>query len=195
MKWIVLSVAATIALACVATLLLIRRPRLPKAFPVTAKPLLSPPERQLYARLVRAFPGHIILAQVALSQLLVVTRQDAASRAQSISNRFRQLVADFVLCAPDFSAVAVVELDDRSHLRNTQRERDHRKDSFLQAAGIKVLRVTVADMPNEQKLKALLAAVPTAFPSKQLAEIERPGRITWKAAPISHSRAREAAKP
>lgn len=67
MKWIVLGVAAAIALVCVATLLLIRRPRLPKAFPVTAKPLLSPPEQQLYGRLVRAFPGHIVLAQVALS--------------------------------------------------------------------------------------------------------------------------------
>src|SRR4030088_736415 len=124
MKWIVLGVAAAITLVCVATFLVLRRPRLPKALPVTARPVLSPPEQQLYGRLVRAFPGHIILAQVALSQLLVATREDAASRTQSISNRFRQLVADFVLCTPDFTAVAVIELDDRSHRRNAQRERD-----------------------------------------------------------------------
>jgi very-short-patch-repair endonuclease len=169
MKWIVLGVAAAIMLVCVATLFLRRRAGLPEALPVTAKPLLSQPEKQLYGRLVRAFPGHIILAQVALSQLLVVTRRDAASKAQSISNRFRQLVADFVLCTPDFTALAVIELDDRSHRRNTQRKRDQRKDSFLQAAGIKVVRVTVTDMPNEQELKTLVTAVPTALPPKQFA--------------------------
>jgi hypothetical protein len=167
MKWIVLGVGAAITLVCVATLLLLRRPRLSKALPVTAKPLLSQPEQQLYGRLVRAFPGHIILAQVALSQLLVVTRRDAGSNAQSISNRFRQLVADFVVCAPDFTAVAVIELDDRSHRRNAQRERDQRKDSFLQAAGIKVIRVSVTDMPNEHELKTLVAVVPTPLPLKQ----------------------------
>lgn len=98
-----------------------------------------------------------------------MTRRDAASRAQSVSNSFRQLVADFVLCAPDFTAVAVIELDDRSHRRNAQGERDQRKDSFLQAAGIKVVRVTVADMPNEQELKVLVALVPTASAPKQVA--------------------------
>ncbi len=66
--------------------------------------------------------------------------RDAAGSAPSISNGFRQLVADFVVCAPDFAAIAVVELDDRSHGRNAQRERDQRKDRLLQAAGIKVIR-------------------------------------------------------
>jgi very-short-patch-repair endonuclease len=99
---------------------------------------------------VRAFPGHLILAQVALSQLLVVDRMDQDGSAQSIANRFRQLVADFVVCAPDFTAVAVIELDDRSHHRIVQRERDRRKDRFLQAAGIKVIRIAVSDLPTPQ---------------------------------------------
>jgi hypothetical protein len=124
MRWIVLGVAVAIALAFVSVLPLLRRPGPTKALPVSAKPLLSRPEQILYGRLVRAFPGHIILAQVALSQLLVVTRRDAARSTQAISNGFRQLVADFVVCAPDFTAVAVIELDDRSHGRNVQRERD-----------------------------------------------------------------------
>jgi very-short-patch-repair endonuclease len=160
---IVLSVAALLP-AGVAALSLLRRPA--KALPVTAKPLLSRPEQMLYGRLVRAFPGHVILAQVALSQLLVVARADGA---QSIANRFRQLVADFVVCAPDFTAVAVIELDDRSHRRKAQRERDQRKDQFLQAAGIKVIRVAVADIPSEVALKALVAVMPITLPATQLA--------------------------
>jgi len=100
---------------------------------------------------------------VALSQLLIV-RRDSAGSAQSISNRFRQLVADLVVCAPDFTAAAVIELDDRSHGRRVQRERDQRKDQFLQAAGIKVVRIAVADMPNEAALRALVVVAPVALP-------------------------------
>jgi hypothetical protein len=168
MRWILLGVAAAIVLSLLAALALLRRPGFTKALPVTAKPLLSRPEQLLYGRLVRSFPGNIILAQVALSQLLVV-RRDAAGSAQSISNRFRQLVADFVICAPDFTAVAVIELDDRSHGRRVQRERDRRKDQFLQAAGIRVIRIAVADIPNEAALRALVGVAPLVLPPTQLA--------------------------
>ncbi len=169
MRWILVGLAVVVALAFVPMLPLLRRPRLAKALPVTAKPLLSRPEQQLYGRLVRAFPGHIILAQVALSQLLVVTRRDSAGTAQSIANQYRQLVADFVICAPDFTAIAVIELDDRSHRRNVQRERDQRKDRFLEAAGIKVIRVACAAMPNEAELKTLVGVVPVGLPQSQIA--------------------------
>jgi hypothetical protein len=169
MRWILLGVAVAIALVLVGTFALLRRPRPAKTLPVTAKPLLSRPEQLLYGRLVRAFPGHIIFAQVALSQLLVVTRGAATGSAHSISNGFRQLVADFVICAPDFTAVAVIELDDRSHGRNVQRERDQRKDGFLQAAGIKVIRVNAADLPNEAALKTLVAVMPITLPLTRLA--------------------------
>jgi len=169
MRWILLGVAVVIALAFLGMLAFQRRPGRAEAFPVTAKALLSRPEQLLYGRLVRAFPGHIILAQVALSQLLVVTRSDSDGNTQSISNRFRQLVADFVVCAPDFTALAVIELDDRTHGRKVQRERDQRKDRFLREAGIKVIRVAVADMPSEAALRALVAVVPTALPAAPLA--------------------------
>lgn len=165
MRWILLCAAIAIVLVLVGLFPLLRRSRPAIVLPVTAKRLLSRPEQELYGRLVRSFPGHVILAQVALSQLLVVNRTGANGNAQSISNRFRQLVADFVLCAPDFTAVAVVELDDRSHDRNVQRERDERKDQFLQAAGIKVIRITVAHMPNEAALKTLVAVGPIGLPS------------------------------
>jgi very-short-patch-repair endonuclease len=166
MSLIVLSVVV-LALVGVGALSLLRRPRPAKALPVSAKPLLSRPEQVLYGRLVRAFPGRVILAQVALSQLLVAARAKDGS-AQSIANRF-QLVADFVVCAPDFTALAVIELDDSSHHRNSKRERDQRKDQFLQAAGIKVIRVAVSDIPSEAALKALVAVMPTVLPVSELA--------------------------
>jgi hypothetical protein len=170
MRWILLGSVVAAGLVFVAGFLLRRQSGRPQAPPVAAKPLLSRPEQVLYGRLVRAFPGHIVLAQVALSQLLVVTRSEARGHAQSVANGFRQLVADFVICAPDFKAEAVIELDDRSHDRSKQRERDQRKDRFLQAAGIRIVRVGVANLPSEAELRALVVIGPGAPRPVRLAQ-------------------------
>jgi hypothetical protein len=135
---------------------------------VAAKPLLSRPEQQLYGRLVRAFPGHVILAHVALSRLLVVDQSASVADAQPSTNRHRQLVVDFVVCRPDFTVLAVVEVDEGGKPRDAQREKHRRKDQFLQAAGIKVVRVAAADIPNEPALKALVAALPLNFSAAQV---------------------------
>lgn len=127
---------------------------------VVEKSLLSRPEQVLYGRLVRAFPGHVILAHVALSRLAAVGRPRTAAGGQAVPNRSCQLVADFVVCRPDFTALAAVELDDRAKSSDAQRERGRRKEQFLRAAGIKLLRVPLDDIPPEAALKALVAAVP-----------------------------------
>jgi Protein of unknown function (DUF2726) len=135
---------------------------------VAAKPLLGRPEQVLYGRLVRAFPGHVILAHVALSRLLAVDRAAAATEGPAIATRGRQLVADFVVCRPDFTALAVVELEDRAIGRDAQRDRNRRKDELLQSAGIKVVRLAANDLPNEPALKALIAALPVKSSTAQL---------------------------
>jgi hypothetical protein len=134
-----------------------------------ARPLLSRPEQQLYGRLVRAFPGHVILAHVALSRLLAAERTVTATDGQVAANRGRHLVADFVVCRSDFTALAVVELEDRVRTdrgegRDAQRAKP-RKDELLQAAGIKVVRLAADDIPTELALKALVAALPVKSPA------------------------------
>ena len=115
------------------------------------KPLLSRPEQLLYARLVRAFPGHVILAHVALSRLLV---------------------ANFVVCRPDFTAVAALELDEPTaessdaH-RCATGHKHRRKDLQIQAAGVKVIRIAAHDLPDERALKSLVAALPLSPPGAQ----------------------------
>jgi hypothetical protein len=116
------------------------------------KPLLSRPEQLLYARLVRAFPGHVILVHVALSRLLV---------------------ANFVVCRADFTAVAAVELDEPTTKsidaqRSAVRHKHRRKDLQLQAAGVKVIRLAAHDLPDERALKSLVAALPLSPPSAQV---------------------------
>jgi hypothetical protein len=87
-------------------------------------PLLNRHEQVLYGRLVRAFPGHIILAQAELSRL-----------------GLERSVAEFVILRADFTALATVQLRERAMPRDGQNEQERRLEMALQAAGIRVLRV------------------------------------------------------
>lgn len=126
---------------------------------VAEKSMLSGPEQQLYGRLVRAFPGHVILAHVALARLPALDPAACVEHAETSARAHRHMAADFVICRPDFTALAVVEFADGP--RNPEsRETRRCKDQLLQVAGIKVLRVAAADIPGEHALKALVAALP-----------------------------------
>jgi very-short-patch-repair endonuclease len=121
------------------------------AWPVRAHGPLSEPEQALYWRLREAFPEHVVLSQVALSQLVQV---DNGNDRQAVFNRISQLVADFVVCTKAFDVVAVVELDDRSHETATRAAADARKTQALAAAGYRLVRLHVARMPSLAELQA-----------------------------------------
>lgn len=125
--------------------------------PLYAKKVLNDKEQVLYWRLIYTFPDHVILAQVALSQLLGVEK--GTKNRQSVANRFRQLCADFVICERDFSALAVIELDGLSHDHPQRASADSRKAHAIESAGLTLIRINVADMPSEAALRAQLPAV------------------------------------
>ncbi len=114
---------------------------------------LTEPEQALYWRLREACPEHVILAQVALSQILRAKRGPSRQRT---FNRFSQLVADFVVCTKGFEVVAIIELDDRSHDKPSRAATDARKGEVLAAAGYRLLRVRVSKMPGSEELRALI---------------------------------------
>jgi len=122
-------------------------------WPVFPKKVLTPVEQQLYHRLIRAFPDHVVLAQVAFSQLVGVKKGENFT---AIWNRYNRLTADFVLCTKDFRTVAVLELDDRSHDNPSRMDADRRKAAICEAAGIPLHRLNVNPLPNETELRSLL---------------------------------------
>ena len=132
-----------------------------------SKPFLSRPEQILYGRLVRAFPGHVILAQVAVSRLLAADPAAVAEDGRALGPRTKVWIADFVICRPDFSAVAVVEIDDRAS-KPAPRDGLRAKHRFLQSVGVKVVRVAADDLPHEAALKTLVAALPLHASASQL---------------------------
>jgi hypothetical protein len=136
-------------------------------WPVFPKKVLSPVEQQLYQRLIRAFPEHVVLAQVAFSQLVGVKKGENFT---AIWNRYNRLTADFVLCHRDFGIAAVLELDDRSHDHPSRMDADRRKAAICEAAGISLHRLNVNPLPNEAELRALLH-LPAAPPNQPTARI------------------------
>lgn len=123
-----------------------------QGWPVYARRVLSPNEQACFHRLRAAFPDHVVLAQVSLSQLLGV-KKGHGSTYQSVRNRFGQLTADFVVCNKDFSVAAVFELDDRSHDDPKRQNSDSRKTAALAAAGVPLHRLNAAKLPNESELR------------------------------------------
>lgn len=122
-------------------------------WPVKARVVLTVPEQVLYQRLRGAFPDLVILSQVALSQILEVRR---GKGSQAVFNRISQLVADFVVCRPDFKVLVVVELDDRSHQAPKRVAADARKTAALTAAGVPLWRFNVKAIPSEEALRTAL---------------------------------------
>jgi hypothetical protein len=125
-------------------------------WPVVASKLLTRREQSLYEGLLSLYPNHKVFVQVALSQLIDVP-EDQPER-QSIRNRFSQLVADFVLCRPDLTVVAVIELDDRSHERRDRQDADARKTKALVDAGLRLVRIPAGNLPSKEKLREIIDA-------------------------------------
>ncbi len=121
--------------------------------------LLSKNEQPMYFRLRETFPGHVVLAQVAVSSLL-------NSRSKSTQSTFDRKVADFLLCTPAFEVLAVIELDDANHKADAQA--DAASDAVLMEAGYQVLRFE--RVPDAKELKSAVGALPVPRPAHAVGE-------------------------
>lgn len=126
-------------------------------WPFYAKRPLSQPEQVLYHRLVAALPAHVVLAQVQVSRVLGVKK---GFDFRVWNNRVHQLSYDFVVCAKDFTVLAAIELDDRSHEGAGRAERDRRKDKATLDAGIRLLRWHVKAMPDLSAIRRTFSEQP-----------------------------------
>ncbi|MFT4173926.1 MAG: DUF2726 domain-containing protein [Rhodocyclaceae bacterium] len=118
-----------------------------------SRPAMSDVEQVLYHRLRRALPNRVILAQVAMSRVLTAR----APRQRAAFCSIAQKSLDFVVCGPDGTVLAVIELDDNSHLRPTRRRADSTKDAALASAGIRVIRWKAQDLPDTETIRQTLS--------------------------------------
>jgi very-short-patch-repair endonuclease len=152
-----LFVLGAVAIVIAAFLVRRRQSSVETIWPFYAKKLLTQPEQVLYFRLLNALPEHIVLAQVQLSRFLGVKK---GADVQAWLNRINRMSADFVVCKKDSSVVAVIELDDASHQSERRTTADAKKNSALNAAGIKIVRWQARDMPDDATIKSCVLPTP-----------------------------------
>ena len=119
--------------------------------------LLTAPERELFELLRTIMPGHRIFVQVALNQLVKVSRNVRHNKFQMVMlNRISNMSLDFVVCRPDLTVLLCIELDDASHKHNKRIQADKHKNQALESAQIPLLRLR--KMPNASELNDMLAS-------------------------------------
>ena len=160
MKTILFVVVALVVLAAVAIVLTAARKKsrtgTPEGpWPFYAKKPLSQPEQILYHRMVKALPEHIVLAQVQVSRVLGVKK---GFNFHEWNNRVNRLSYDFVVCSKDSTVLLAIELDEKSHEAEDRANTDRKKDKATVAAGVKLVRWHVKSLPDEETIRAVVAA-------------------------------------
>jgi len=124
-------------------------------WPYYAKKPLTQIEQVLYHRLVSAMPEYIVLAQVQLSQILGVEK---GANFGQWHNRINRMSIDFLVCQKDSTVIAAIELDDKTHTRQSRVESDAKKDKALRDANIKIIRWNTGNLPDEVTIQNEIAA-------------------------------------
>jgi Protein of unknown function (DUF2726) len=141
--------AATLLILVVIAWLLPRKSWLSR---IRSKPLLTPNETEFFHRLQRALPAYHVFPQVPFAALLTVDRKLSGKARWSIRARFDRKIADFVVCERlSLKAVAIIELDDRTHNPKADRERD----AITEAAGYQTFRFQSKRKPSEAEIAVL----------------------------------------
>lgn len=129
----------------------------PKEPAYRKKAIMTPNELEFHARLVRALVGLHVCPQIAMHALIEPTSTHAESKLRDF-RRVSQKIVDYAVFDAHWAVVAVIELDDRTHVA----ARDAIRDSFMSAAGICTLRYQSRSKPSEVQIAADVRALQRA---------------------------------
>lgn len=149
MKWLLIA-----AILVIAAVIIARQKGLKTNGKYHAKKPLTNPEQIMYFKLKKALPEHEILAQVPFSRFLY-TKGGTKEENWTLNSKARQKISDFLICNKDFSVIAAVEIDDSSH----NKTKDEQRDEILKQAGIPTIRWNVKQLPTEQQIADQVKAI------------------------------------
>lgn len=116
--------------------------------------VMTPNELEFYGRIVRALPGMHVCPQVAMHALIEPTSTNGKTRLMHF-RRISQKVVDYAIFDAQWVLVAVIELDDRTHVAS----RDAIRDSYMSSAGIRTLRYQSRSKPADAQISVDVQAV------------------------------------
>lgn len=106
------------------------KPKINKT-PIKSSHIMTIHEKMMFGLLKEAVPECHIFVQVALGGILWTS-------SYATRNKFSQKIADFVITDQNFTILAVIELDDKSHIG--KEDKDAERDAMVREAGYKALR-------------------------------------------------------
>lgn len=109
--------------------------------------ILTNNELEFYRRLQRALPGLEVLPQVSMAGVIRPNESNSKRWNQALWMVVSKRI-DFTICRRDMSVLCVVELDDRTH----DKTKDAQRDAILASAGIGTIRYQSRNKPNEQQI-------------------------------------------
>ena len=118
--------------------------------------LLTKPEHEFYDVLMELVgETHRVFAQVHLSSIFEhkIKRQSWRGAFSHINGKS----VDFVICDKEYiSPQLAIELDDSSHGRPDRQERDGDVEHIFEQVGLPLLRISVSDISDREKIKEQL---------------------------------------
>lgn len=127
-----------------------------------ARPFMTRREQAALAALEHVLPMYRIHAQVAMGALLRVPSTPCRRVTPADRNLFARKIVDFVIEDPTTGqVVALVEVDDKSH----DAQKDRERDAMTQRAGYITLRVPAGAKPTVQTMIDVVGALREEAPS------------------------------
>ena len=123
--------------------------------------LMTPAEQEFYRVLRSSLPHdhYQIYSKVRMADIVDVQKGLGKKLRTSALNRITSKHVDFLLCNPNDSTIhAVVELDDLSHNRQSQKRNDAFKNETFAACGIPVIRFSVKPSYTPEEITAQVNA-------------------------------------
>jgi len=120
--------------------------------------LMSPAELLFFRSLEAAVAGHFrLFSKVRLADIVRVKRGTDRSSWQSAFNAIQSKHVDFLAVDPkDMTIQFAIELDDKSHQKQSRQTRDEFVDQVLTGAGVPIFRFPAKASYSEQDIRSRL---------------------------------------
>lgn len=121
--------------------------------PYQRKHIMTKTEMQVYDVLLEALPDYMVFPQVQVSRII-----DTPPNKDNYYwfNFISRLSYDFVVCRPDGTPIAAIEIDDRTHEKPERQEADNRKNLATEAAGVAIIRWQVGATPAVKQITRMI---------------------------------------
>ena len=159
MEWIIVSVL----IICVLIFLSKRNIKQPVDYPYELRQkLFSPAERSFFGVLCQAANGQaFVLGKVRIADVIKPAKGLGRSAWQRAFNRISAKHFDYVICKEnDLSVMAVIELDDSSHDKKKQIDRDKFVEGVCTAASLTLQRFKASQSYNVLEIREKLFPQP-----------------------------------